>query len=237
LVEGLFDEIGIFDTTPFSKYLANFNNMTSARSVFLGVVDANNGTFTGFNTEGLSREEIISLVVASNAAPFFYPYVMYGGIPYMDGSVINTFDDYDPIDYCRSQGFADSNIVVDVILTSSSSNVTKEDFTTGTAFGMGLRGLQLLLWEDGYDDMFHLLIDYPNIDLRYVVMPSQDLKQQSNFPYDFTAAEIQDFINIGIQDGAKAVTMGQKACVETAKKIFMDHHAKFYRNGRQTITK
>jgi len=37
---------------------------------------------------------------------------------------------------------------------------------------MGLRGLQLLLWEEGYDDMFHLMIDYPDLDYRYIVMPS-----------------------------------------------------------------
>jgi len=59
----------------------------------------------------------------------------------MDASVTNSINTASPINYCRSKGFSDANIVVDVILTDSTLKVSQENFTNGTALGMGLRGL------------------------------------------------------------------------------------------------
>jgi len=38
--------------------------------------------------------------------------------------------------------------------------------------------------------MFHLMIDYPNLDYRYIVMPSAKFNESSIMPYNFTSAEL-----------------------------------------------
>jgi predicted acylesterase/phospholipase RssA len=234
--EGLLDETGVFNTAPFAQYLASFNNQSSVRPIYLGLANADNGTFIGFSNQGLDRADLISLVMGTNAFPFYYPYVLYQTIPYVDGSVMNTIDYYEPIQYCLNQGFTEDQIVMDVIFTDTTISVTQEDFTGGTAFGMGLRGLQLLLWEEGYDDMFHLFLDYSAINFRYMVMPSETLKEASNYPYSFTTAELQGYITTGLQDGVNAINAGPKGSFAAAKSLSEQHHQTRYRNGRERKT-
>jgi len=78
--------------------------------------------------------------------------------------------------------------------------------------------------------MFHLFLDYPNINFRYVVMPSSKLEQSSNYPYDFTLDEINSFINEGYTDGQNALNSGSKANIQLIK----DHVNAQHRVSKKT---
>jgi len=80
--------------------------------------------------------------------------------------------------------------------------------------------------------MFHLFLDYPNIDFRHVVMPSSKLDQSSNYPYDFTPAEINAFISQGYQDGETALKTGAQEHLQMIKEKITSHQEGLGRTKR-----
>ena len=228
---GLID--GLFDLSPFGQYLNQFDDLKVKRPFYTGVVNFNNGSFVAF-TSNQSRENLKTILTASIAAPLYFPYVMFEGLPYNDGSIINTINGFDPISDCRNKGYSDNNIVVDAILTSGKT-INKTNFTTGDALGMGLRGLELLLWQESIEDMFYLLQDFPDVNFRYIVMPEEELSLKSRYPYNATPEEIENFINIGYQSAYNSIQVDPKVSVEYMRNLFAENYEKKYRNGKKIV--
>ena len=57
----------------------------------------------------------VETAVASSAMPGIFEYISRDGMTLLDGGITWRTDSYTAIDYCRDNGYADSDIIIDWI--------------------------------------------------------------------------------------------------------------------------
>ncbi len=89
-------------------------------------VNGNTGEYHPFLNTGMTMEEFLDSVIASAAIPAAFPPSSINGNLYIDGGSVRNLNIEDAINWCKSQGFVDKEIVVDSILCSNKT-ITKVD--------------------------------------------------------------------------------------------------------------
>lgn len=83
LINGLFNQKGLLDTTPLKEYLENLWTKSAVtgqlhRKLILGTVDANAGEFIGWTENNVdSLDDLPLLTLASGTMPAVFPFVEY----------------------------------------------------------------------------------------------------------------------------------------------------------------
>jgi len=106
-------------------------------------------------------------------AGFFPPADVFGS-SYFDGSAVWDVDIFTAINRCLEKGYKNSDIVVDVVLTSAANlkNVTAEDYKS---IGMLFRYLEISSFYNAMDGLLRARFAYPDVKWRYVVSPSSSI--------------------------------------------------------------
>jgi hypothetical protein len=103
-------------------------------------------------------------------AGFFPPAEVFGS-SYFDGSAVWDVDIFSAINRCTAKGFAHSDIIVDVILTSA-ANLKEVDAKDYHSINMLFRFLEISSFYNSMDGLLRAKFAYDGVNFRYVVAPS-----------------------------------------------------------------
>lgn len=216
IIDGIIFRPSIYDTSPLTTFLEQHFTRDLQRKVSIGTCNANNGTFVRFH-EDLSRADLITAVKCSSAIPAIFPYVEFQGETYIDGGSVLNLDVDGAVERCREMTDSDADIIVDVILCTGAhlNDVVQEGDKT---LQMLSRYLSINSYLSALDDLLHAYDDNPDIDFRYVIMPSSPLPS-GEIPLDFDPAEIQTMIALGRNDTQTVVSKGSVNMTEIRETV------------------
>ena len=220
IIDGLFYEPSLFDTSPLADFLDKKLSHPMARKLNIGAVDANTGRYVRFN-ESLKRDALLTVVRASAALPALFPYIEIDGGTYIDGGVLLGLDVDGAIERCREIVNNDADIIVDILLCSGDI-LPKIDQNEDKTLQMLGRFIHITLYSTALNHLLHALEDNPDIFFRYVIMPSKSLASEP-LPLQFDPVEIEDMIQTGIEDARDKIlnkTFGMKDIEEKWRLLY-----------------
>ena len=210
IIQGLLAEPGLYNTAPAVTFFSKiFKSPPNGRYFSMGTTNANDATYWLFNNFNgpMNADAFNAAIRATWATPGIIPYVNYGSQTLVDGSILKNLDIAAGVIQCRAiNGKDDSNIFVDTILLHEktwSADVTEHTHT----IKMLQLTLKLTSQKATMYDIEKAKWDFPNVNFRYTVAPSQKLPTNSH-PYDFTAKEKAFMINLGLSDAARSISAG-----------------------------
>ena len=200
---------GLFDNSVVLEYLDKMVKEKSLkRTLTAGAVDANTGQYIRYNSTGMPYEDVLKVVQGSGAYPVAFPAVEFYGKNLIDGGVVLYMDFDAPIQLCRERGFRDEDIVLDTIFLTG-DNLPVRDTSNFTPLQMHHRTKEIhgYLYNMGIYEK--ALLDYPDVDFRYVVAPEVSLNPSYEFaPILFNMKRMKRNKQFGYQDAIKAIAAG-----------------------------
>jgi len=123
IARGLFFEGGLYNSAPMEDFLkGEFSGVGIHRDLDIGIVDVINGNYKDFSDRNITAgDNLIEALYASMSFAGFFPPAEVLGSAYFDGSAVWDIDIFSAVNRCSEKGFANSDIVVDVVLTSSAN--------------------------------------------------------------------------------------------------------------------
>lgn len=74
--------------------------------------------------ESTTGDHLIEAVVASASVPFVFPWDALDGYKFFDGGVVHMMDIAGGVQRCKKEGYAEKDIVIDVIMIASNNSFT-----------------------------------------------------------------------------------------------------------------
>jgi len=214
IVQGLLVEPGLYNSAPADTFLkSTFPNPPNARFFSIGATNANDASYhlySNFNG-AIDANSFQAAIKATWATPGILPYVNFGGMTLIDGSILKNLDVAAGVQKCRQLvGNKDSAINVDTILLHEKAWSANVHANKTHTLAMLELTLKLTSFRTTMYDIEKSKWDYPNVNWRYHVFPSQNLPGNSA-PYEFNAKDKTAMINLGISDAQKSVAAGPGA--------------------------
>jgi predicted acylesterase/phospholipase RssA len=225
VVEGFFSKSGLYDTSPLHTLLEGYTNgMTLQRDFVIGATNMYTGMFDDFTSDTLQPSEYVDSILASGAYPVIFPNRQFRNETYMDGGVKVSIDLPTSVNKCRSKGYKDSDIVVDVLLNSVKT-IDKLSPIGDHPLDVLFRVFDIYGYDETMRDLEEMSRIYPDVYVRYVVAPSQVLPSGS-VPLNFDPTQIEEMIQIGIKDGENAVKSGEGVLWKQMKEKYLQEKMK-----------
>jgi predicted acylesterase/phospholipase RssA len=173
IARGLFFEGGLYNSAPMETFLkGEFTGVNVQRALDIGIVDVIDGSYVDFSEKNITAgDNLIEALYASMSFAGFFPPAEVLGSSYFDGSAVWDVDIFSAVNRCSEKGFANSDIVVDVVLTSSANlkQVEAEDYKS---ISMLFRYLEISSFYNSMDGLLRAQFAYQGVDFRYVIAPS-----------------------------------------------------------------
>jgi len=174
------------------------------RKTNVGIIDMLSGKFVDFDeTKFSNHDDLTKVMYASLSSVGFYPPVEAFGSSWIDGAAVWDIDIPAAINICESLGYAESDIVVDVIMTTHKS-VEFEDTSAFNSLQMLNRFLHIARYYGAMDGITRASFAYPEVDFRYVVSPSVKL-EKAWVPLSMNSTEMDQMFEQGVQDAQSAI--------------------------------
>jgi len=130
----------------------------------------------------------------------FFPPVEAFNSEWFDGSAVWDIDIFSGVNRCRDKGFAEADIVIDVILTSA-ANLQEVDAENYKSINMLFRYLEISNYYNAMDGLLRAQFAYQKATFRHIIMPTESFPT-SSYPLNLKSDQMQSVINIGEKDGA-----------------------------------
>ena len=204
LAEGLLLKGGLWNDQPTLDFLKSELSDVSAtnRWIDIGLTDVLKGTYVDFKEEDLSGDNLYNVLFAQFASAGFFPPVEFNNTDYFDGSTIWDLDIFSVVNKCQDLGYDDSNIVVDVIMTSEKTLKTV-DASEYHSIQMLWRYLEVSRYYSNMDGLLRAQFAYPNVTFRNVVAPSAEMPS-SWYPLNLKQEDVDQIWDLGVADGQAA---------------------------------
>lgn len=203
-ISGMYHKNGLYNTKPLRKLLEKHVNCQWHRAVTVVTTNLDEGLADSWDVDQMNTcSEQIDVLMGSSAMATYFPYQVIQDATHIDGGVLVNLDVGDAVKRCMDIVDKEEDIVIDIIQTQP-HKLRKVDAKKYKAWEMGLRYLEVSSYRDNNDDLIHAEEDYPNIQFRYVVTPTQELPS-SNVPLGFGEHGIKEMLKIGKSDATKAV--------------------------------
>ena len=201
LAEGLLLKGGLWNDAPTLDFLKSELKDVSPtnRWIDIGLTDVLKGTYVDFEEEDLSGDNLYNVLFAQFASAGIFPPVEYNNTDYFDGSTIWDLDIFSVVNKCQDLGYDDSNIVVDVIMTSEKTLKTV-DASDYHSIQMLWRYLEVSRYYSNMDGLLRAQFAYPNVYFRNVVAPSAEMPS-SWYPLNLKQDEVDQIWELGVADG------------------------------------
>jgi hypothetical protein len=205
LAEGLLVKGGLWNDKGVLDFLQTEMADISAtnRWIDVGLTDVLQGTYVDFLESGLSGDNLYNVMYAQFAQAGVFPPTEFNNTDYFDGSTIWDLDIFSVVNQCQAMGFADTDIVVDVLLTSAKS-LKVVDASDYHSIQMLWRYLEVSRFYSNMDGLLRAQFAYPDVDFRHVVAPSADMPS-SFYPLNLEQSEVDQIWDLGVSDGTAAV--------------------------------
>lgn len=171
----------------------------------------NSGLYKSFQYEANHQtlpEHLYDSVLASSAMPGAFPPIKRDGMVLLDGGIVWKNDAVNAIQYCRDQGFADTDIIVDWITCEGHYLFPDQDILNQHTVSYALRTYTIMDFYSSRQDIDRTKIMYPDVNFRYTISPSEKLSVQP-IPLDFSREHLERCIAIGEKDAREAIEAGE----------------------------
>ena len=188
IVAGIFTKSGMFDNQPLKDFLYQQVGPRTIKKKFTAVItNADEGTSEAidFDAADVLPPDAIPTIVGSSAIPFAFPHMQIGNHTYIDGGCIWNLDVAGAIRRCKEIVEDDADIIVDIILCSEYHIKDVGDLKRYNAIDHIFRAREIEDYNDLMQDIHRALINYPEVNFRYVLGPSEQLSG-SPIPLDFS---------------------------------------------------
>lgn len=129
------------------------------RDVDLGIVDVLDGLYKDFSQSNLTSDNIVDALYASMSVAGFFPPVQAFDSEWFDGSAVWDIDIFSAVNRCKAKGFAEKDIVIDTILTSS-ANLAEVDAEDYKSIQMLFRYLEISNYYNAMDGLLRAQFAY-----------------------------------------------------------------------------
>ena len=204
LAEGLLIKGGLWNDKAVLEFLqGEMADITpNQRWIDVGLTDVLKGTYVDFNAETLTGDELNNVMYAQFASAGVFPPVEFNNTDYFDGSTIWDLDIFSVVNKCQDMGFADEDIVVDVVLTSEKT-LSIVDASGYHSIQMLWRYLEVSRYYSNMDGLLRAQFAYPEVNFRNVVAPSTDMPS-SWFPLNLNEKNVTEIWDLGVSDGTSS---------------------------------
>eukprot|EP01017_Pseudomicrothorax_dubius_P032677 TRINITY_DN42_c0_g1_i2.p1 TRINITY_DN42_c0_g1~~TRINITY_DN42_c0_g1_i2.p1 ORF type:complete len:385 (+),score=117.56 TRINITY_DN42_c0_g1_i2:82-1155(+) len=222
VAQGLLHEKGLYNTQPLRDLLAQYITCEWKRKISLLATNLDSAeTNVFYLDETEDCQASIERLMGSSALPIYFPYIPFDNTTYIDGAAIVSIDFGTAIKRCKEIVDDESDIVIDAILANTRI-VEHKDTSDYKAWHMFMRYLDISGFVDTNSDLVHAREDFPNINFRYVIKPSETLPSDKE-PLGFGHGGIEYMLNLGQKDAQEAVKIGEgksfDLAVEEAREI------------------
>ena len=229
VAEGLFFHEGIYNNYVellyLNKTLEMFDDHKIKRMLQIETIDIDTG-FVAKYDETIDYFDLAHVVRASTSMPFAFPHVHYDNHTYVDGGTVWNVDVDGVITRCRDKGFADKDIILDVILCNSRTNTTRDETKDYNTINNYHRYNEIKAYYGTLSDYLEIMRGYPDVDFRYFLVPQEDL--YSGFiPLAFDHEAILAMIQIGVKEGAEAVKGNPEPAREKVQRLLREAFPKY----------
>jgi len=214
-------ETGFECTAPLFETLKRMlgSQTKGARKFTIGATDDATGKLHLFDeTDTLDADgsfnytKLALIVRASSAIPGVFESVKLDGVVYSDGSTVMGINVFSAINRCMAAGYAESDIVLDVV-TANSKRLTNWDAANHTTVGdIQARAQEIQSFTTAMSDILDACRAHPSVDWRYFVQAPTDLPGGAT---SFNTKALSAMTEIGLSDGANAPIGSQCASAET----------------------
>ena len=217
-----FNEKGLYDTSPLKSLLSNLlNSHEIQRNITIGMTNMNNGQYEVFNNhrdKKLNKEDELLAILSSSSIPIIFPHILFNNNSYIDGKISSKVDTTSGITICRDYGFADEDIIMDIIMLSI-SEIPKIDPNLST-LSSGQRALEILFNDIFIRELDELSHVFPNVKIRYIVTPTR-LPASGNIPIMFQPDQIEDMIQQGYNEAVSVISKGEETTFRRMKDKYL----------------
>lgn len=214
IARGLFFEGGLYNSAPLEDFLKKqYSGVTMKRKVDIGIVDVLDGSYKDFSDHNItSGANLVDALYASMSFAGFFPPAEVLGSSYFDGSAVWDIDIFSAINQCKGLGFAESDIVVDVIMTSAANlkQVQAEDYKS---IGMLFRYLEISSFYNSMDGLLRSKFAYPHANFRYVIAPTGSIPS-SLYPLNLNEKQVNSIFAMGVKDAQDVINKGSKESLD-----------------------
>lgn len=126
---------------------------------------------------------------ASMSFAGFFPPAEIGGTQFFDGSAIWDLDIFSAVNDCKARGFAEEDVIVDVVLTSA-ANLKEVDAENYKSINMLFRYLEISSYYNSMDGLLRAKFAFDKVNFRYVIMPTGDIPSSSK-PFTLSEDDIK----------------------------------------------
>lgn len=189
------------------------------------------GEFLDFTNDNINTEDNLDhAVFASFSWPGLFPPAHAFGSKWFDGSAVYDLDIFAAINKCKSLGYKDQDIVLDVIFTSASS-LSKVQGDSLHSIGMLMRYLEVSSFYGSMDSVLRAKFAFPNINYRYAIAPSKTMPS-SWLPLNLNQTQVQEILDIGEKDALRAIDMGEGVSFD-----YLIHYHSLKKSGDTRVMK
>lgn len=205
LVEGLLEKSGLYNSAPLTATLTKLAGSGNfGRQVVVGATDLVTGDYITFN-KTLALSDILTGTAGSFSMAGVFPVTPLEDLVLMDGSIKFSVDILSAVTHCQSQGYDNSDIIIDVALVAGKT-INPVDASKYKTLQVLIRYLEISSYDGVMQVVENAAHDYPGVTLRNVVEPSASMPDQADpWPYDYSASDIKSMVQMGISDATKSV--------------------------------
>ncbi|EAR94074.1 patatin family phospholipase (macronuclear) [Tetrahymena thermophila SB210] len=239
IVQGLFFERGIFDSSPALALLKRLVTKPPQRKISMGTCDLKTGDLVRY-FENHPSDFLAEAALASGSMPTFFPYSTLEDHTYVDGGTTGTLIDFHAaIQRCRETVESDSDITLDLIYVQFASL----DFWSSDKKKKTFEVYQRSQAIQSYSTVYKLLLEamdiYPDVNFRYVIKPSKALFMPK-LPFLFDNKQMNQMIQQGIDDATNIIKSSglngnAREVYEESVKLMQKENA-FYQHSQTNKT-
>lgn len=206
MAEGLFWRKGLMNNAPAFEFVKKeMTGVTPQRKLMYSAADMNTGTFVRFTEAMASKpiDDFAASIISSSAMPVVFPHVDYDGKTLVDGGTLINLDIGGAVSRCLEVVDNHSDVIMDVILAEGRTYWpidASHDKTNVTV--QRIRALQS--YKLAIDDLVYETQDFPEVNFRYVIGPSQALPEGMD-ELNFDPKVIEFMIDLGQTDAINAI--------------------------------
>jgi hypothetical protein len=183
------------------KTLDGLQTGNFGRVLGVGTTDLVSSKYVYFQSNQQTATVMKTGVYASASDYAWFPIVKYSSYQLLTGSILYSADIVSAVNYCKSQGAAISDITVDVVL-GAGKTIANVDASHYKTLQVLMRYFQISSYNNVMAVVNNAKHEFAGLNVRSIIYPSQQLPSAS-YPYEYTAAQLQQQISLGIADGKK----------------------------------
>ena len=205
LIEGLLQKSGLYNSAPLTSTLTKLAGSGNfGRQVVVGATDLVSGDYVTFN-KTLALADILTGATGSFSMSGVFPVTVLDDLVLMDGSIKFSVDILSAVTHCQSEGYDNSDIIIDVAMVSGKT-INPIDASKYKTLQVLIRYLEISSYDGTMQVVENAQHDYPGVTLRNIVQPSGSMPNQADpWPYDFSSSDLKSMVQMGISDATKSV--------------------------------